>query len=560
MGSKDTVDGRLFKADCTSSILSAAVVGGLYTHSGCYDEEIMQHLHPGQNSLSTPLRCCIVSLLALGLGTACSQRAETPSTSSGLVGVQLDAPVPSPGTWTAPDGTTVHEGQRDEDGYVLPLDIRRPRPQRADRERPSAVSIDMLRRLNADRVEPEGALTEVRLGPDDGHTENETSIDAQGATLVAGWNQFTDSGLAQGWARSSDSGLTWTSSSFGGHNVLSDPMVAAGGEGRWYFGYIASDDDETGDIEVYVRRSDDDGGTWQSEVQVTQNTVFDDKPYMAARGNEVLVAFADFGFSPAKVRAIRSLDGGLTWGGNTILANNSVGGNGANPVIAPDGTYYVFWRDSFQQFLWVSISEDQGTTWSADMSIAPMDPMASTLPPGFRIVNLPVAAAHPDGTLIVLWNDEAFGDGDILSVRSTDGGATWSAAQRVNDDASGHPQFFPWVDMDGGVAHAMWYDMRQDGSNIDVYYAASFDAGLTWSANRRITASSFAPILPWEAGAADFIGDYNGIAASGGRVYPFYQDAREGNQDVWVAVLETGDLFIDGFESGDAAAWSNSTP
>ncbi len=495
----------------------------------------------------------------------------------GLIGIVGDGiSPPAAASWTAPDGTTVVEGTRGDLGYVLPLDIRRPQDHRPAGDRPSAVRTDMLRalandkgRLSTDLGEnrlaeirlAEVRLAEVRLGPDDGHTENETSIDAFGSTVVAGWNQFTDGGLLQGVGRSIDGGLTWTSALFGGHSVMSDPMVASGGGDRWYFGYIASQGATGGDIDVFVRRSDDNAATWQDEVLVTLNNTFDDKPYMAARGDEVLVAYADFSFSPAKIRAVRSLDGGLTFGADTVLADLSTGGNGANPVISPDGTYYVFWRDSFQQFLWMSKSEDQGATWTTDSAIAPMSPLPSTLPPGFRIVNLPVAAAHPDGTLIVLWNDQAFGDGDILSVRSVDGGGTWSAPQRVNDDASGHPQFFPWVDMDAsGVAHAVWYDMRHDGSNIDVYYATSDDAGLTWSANQRITAASYTPILPWESSAADFIGDYNGIAAAGGRVYPFYQDAREGNQDVWVAVLESGVLHSDGFESGDVTAWSSSVP
>ncbi len=192
-----------------------------------------------------------------------------------------------------------------------------------------------------------------------------------------------------------------------------------------------------------------------------------------------------------------------------------------------------------------------------------MHPLPATLPGGFRALNAPIAAADPlSGDLLVVWNDQLLGDADVLAVRSSDGGDNWSTPVRVNDDPAGRTQCFPWLTFDaGGVAHAIWYDRRQDGTNLDVYYATSGDGGATWSANLRLTAESFAPILPWDTSVA-FLGDYNAIAAAGGRVYPFYQDSREGNQDVWVAVISSNPdaLFSDGFESGDTTAWSTTVP
>jgi hypothetical protein len=178
------------------------------------------------------------------------------------------------------------------------------------------------------------------------------------------------------------------------------------------------------------------------------------------------------------------------------------------------------------------------------------------------VLALPIAAVDPiTGALVVIWNDQALGDPDILSIRSTDGGATWSSPIAINDDGPGDAQFFPWIAFDpSGTAHAIWFDRRDNGTDIDVYYATSDDAGLTWKDNLRVTANAFTPILPWESGAANFIGDYNGIAANAGAAYAFYQDSREGNQDVWVAVLGHGEIFGDGFEGGDTLGWNSSTP
>ncbi len=500
----------------------------------------------------------LVGGLALTVGfVGCSR----PGGLSGLAG-EPDSLIPSrpyspepAEIWITPSGRRIVSGSVDDLGYVLPLDVRRPPRPRPPVEPPQRREPTWWQDATAG-----SDFFEIRIGPDDGHTQNETSIDVDGDTLIAGWNQFTDTSLVMGAGRSGDGAKSWNWELFDGHDVMSDPAIKAGGGGRWYFAYLALGGVGGSDAEIYVRRSLDDGVTWQPPVPVTNNTGFDDKPYIDALGDEVLVAWADFSFSPARVRAARSLDGGQTFGNDTVLVSPPAGGNGACPVITADGTYYVFWRGSSQEFLWMSRSEDQGDNWTVDAAIAEMSPLPSSLPGGFRIVNLPSAAADPlTNHLVVAWNDQLFGNPDILSIRSEDGGDTWSEPVRVNDDVGTDAQFFPWVTIDGsGIVHVVWYDRRQNGFDIDVYYAVSLDGGESYEPNVRVTSESFPPVLPPEGGAADFIGDYNAVAAGGGRAFPFYQDARTGSQDVYVAVVPgVGPIFEDGFESGDTSAWSS---
>jgi uncharacterized membrane protein YdjX (TVP38/TMEM64 family) len=491
------------------------------------------------------LAALALAALAAGLGAGCSvaRSGEVAVATAGAVALETPA---SPADHLAIDGAP------DELGWVLPLDVRRPRPPR-----PSAEQLPLP---GASFGPPSPG--ETRLGPDDAHTENETAIAIDGTTIVAGWNGWSDGGLFMGVGRSEDGGESWSSSELAGFTTMSDPTIAAAGGGRWYYGYIARTG--AGDFDVWVQRSIDDGESWLAPVAATANATFDDKPYLAGRGLEVLVAYADFSFSPAKVRAVRSLDGGESFQNDTVLIQTAgAGGNGACPVIAPDGTYYVFWRDSLQQFLRMARSTTSGATWEPEVPVVSMTPLPSSVPApegGYRLLNLPSAAVAPNGDLVVVWNDRRFGDADIVSVRSTDGGDTWEAPVRVNDDPPGALQFFPWVAIDDrGVVHVVWYDRRNDDVDLDVYYAESTDGGATFEPNRRITAASFTPVLPSEGGAAAFIGDYNGIAAGAAGVFPFYQDSRRGEQDVWVSRLPSP-LFRDGFESGDSAGWSATEP
>jgi hypothetical protein len=505
-------------------------------------------------------------LLALSLMAACTPFRPAPPQVGGAFAGELAAdlaapmvpatPDSRPRTFVSPGGSRVVDGTIDDLGWVLPLDIVRARPSRpaADllpRPRPDAGDHDPL------------PAAEIRLGPDDAHSENETAIGAAGATVIAGWNSFNGTGVAMGAARSADGGQAWDFELFGGFDVMSDPAIAAGGGGRWYYSYIARGGVAGADLDVFVQRSLDDGETWLAPVAVTADTNFDDKSYVAAQGDLVLVAYADFGTSPAKIHAARSTNGGVSFDHDTVLANASVGGNGACPVIAPDGTFYVFWRDSFQQFLWMSRSDDAGETWTPDASIVAMHPLPASVPAGeggYRLLNLPAAATAPNGDLVVVWNDQLLGDADILAIRSGDGGDTWSAPVRVNDDLPGALQFFPWMAIDGqGYVHVLWYDRRNDAVDLDVYASVSIDGGATFRANRRLTAASFVPLLPTEGGAAAFIGDYNGIAVSPSGVFAFYQDSRRGEQDVWVQRLPAP-IFLDGLDSGDSAKWSISVP
>jgi len=437
----------------------------------------------------------------------------------------------------SPSGRRVPRGTLDSLGYVLPLDVRRPRPETPRPPRPIAPL--------SSRHASVSEFEEQRLSAADGHTQNETVVDVDGDTLIAGWNNYTETSLVMGVSRSTDGGATWTSGLIAGHDAMSDPVVKAGGNGTWYYAYIARGAPWGSDFDVFVRRSTNAGASWQSPVPVTSNGTFDDKPFMDAAGNEVLVGYADFAFSPSKLRVARSLDGGLSFGANTILSVNSIVGNLACPVIDASGDYHMFWRDSWQESLWISTSLDQGAHWSPDRGIVAMHPLPSTLPGGFRIINAPSADADPvTGDLVVVWNDQLFGNPDILAIRSTDGGDTWSAPVRVNDDAGAAAQWFPWIAFDlAGVLHAVWYDRRIDGTSIDVFYARSVDGGASFEVNVRVTARGFTYVAPWE-NAPNFMGDYNGIAANAAYAFPFYQDSREGYQDVYMSRIPNGAVGV----------------
>ena len=125
---------------------------------------------------------------------------------------------------------------------------------------------------------------------------------------------------------------------------------------------------------------------------------------------------------------------------------------------------------------------------------------------------------------------------DIMMRTSDTDGATWSAPVRVNDDATTRSQFLPYAAIDrttGNVAVG-FHDSRNDNgtvgtggtnatANDDAEYWATYttNGGASFAANTRISGG-------WSnaaaAGAGVDYGDYEGIAAHGGKLYAVWAD------------------------------------
>ena len=127
-------------------------------------------------------------------------------------------------------------------------------------------------------------------------------------------------------------------------------------------------------------------------------------------------------------------------------------------------------------------------------------------------------------------------DLDIYVRYSDDGGATWSAGVRVNDDHTTNSQFMPKISLDpttGNIA-VVWYDSRADlgtGGPGDTNGIPNDDAQF-WGAFSTDGGASFTPNIQISAGTSnshdsgngiDF-GDYSGLSFYGGIAHPAWSD------------------------------------
>ena len=286
---------------------------------------------------------------------------------------------------------------------------------------------------------------------------------------------------------------------------------------------------------IFVRRSLDGGKTWEADhIAVAEQPTatgipFEDKPYIVADNSKskfagnLYVGWTRWRLTDSQMVISRSTDDGKTWSGPVEIdahpglpRDDNGAAEGFDGTVGPDGTLYVIWSQDYD--LMFTSSRDGGKTFSKARPIIHTAPIMFAIDTLDRANGFPQIAVDPKSKrLYVTWSDYRNGDLDIFVSSSDDGGKHWTPAARVNDDPvhNGAEQFFQWlaVDPGDGSVNVIFYDRRNDPRNRKqiVVLARSTDQGRTFN-NYAWTDEAF------EAGGL-FFGDYNGLAAYGGRVY-----------------------------------------
>ncbi len=149
---------------------------------------------------------------------------------------------------------------------------------------------------------------------------------------------------------------------------------------------------------------------------------------------------------------------------------------GTGAAFAPDGTLWVV-RSEAEQLL-AQTSTDHGQTWSAPRALLQVpEPIAADGQ------NRPKIVFGPKGVVVISWTrpTSAHYTGDVRLLRSTDGGAHWSAPRTVHTDTQrvGH-RFDAAAFDDAGRLYVLWIDKRHSDNayrGAAIYAAVSADGG-----------------------------------------------------------------------------------
>ncbi|MGD8396528.1 MAG: sialidase family protein, partial [Candidatus Eiseniibacteriota bacterium] len=372
------------------------------------------------------------------------------------------------------------------------------------------------------------------------------------------WRQFdtVNSNFRQaGWAYSTDGGRSWTFPGVLEPGVFrSDPVHDVASDGSFYYSSLMSS------FLTDLWESTDEGATWEPP----SDSYGGDKQWIAVDrtggigdGN-IYEAWSTSGSCCGNNTFTRSIDGGQTFMTPIQPPNNPVWGT---MDVAADGTLYL-----------AGVNISQRNVFYVDRSVDAQDP---ALTPTFQSTTVDMGGSlvafggpscpNPDGLLGQVWiaadpsrpgyvyllcsvDPSGTDPLDVHFSRSTDGGITWSAPFRVNDDAE-HADAWQWfgtmsVSPDGRI-DAIWNDTRDTliPNFSSLYYAYSTDGGVTWSANERISSFYDSHIgFPQQ----DKIGDYYCMVSDDVGASVAWAATFNGEEDVYFTRIGDWDCNVNG--------------
>lgn len=416
-----------------------------------------------------------------------------------------------------------------------------------------------------------------------GDAANEPSIavdPTNHSRMAIGWRQF-NSNLSDfregGYGYTTNAGASWT---FPGviqppGVFASDPVLGFTAEGVFYYNSLQPfRSGKIADWACYMYTSTDGGATWPSEVFAFGG----DKLWMTVDRTggmghgHIYMAWSQFATNFPGGFFTRSTDDGLTYMTPIDIPGRPRWGT---LTVDPFGTLYIagILNTSPQRVGVIrstNAQDDMQVPTFSPAVIVNLDglPRSSAGPnPAGLLGQVGVASDHSGGPhhgniymLSSVQRTSVLDPLDVMFSRSEDGGQTWSAPVRVNDDALGAWQWFGTISVaPTGRIDVIWNDTRNHVPAVnmsELYYSYSTDAGQTWSTNQPLS-PSFNSHVGWPQ--QNKLGDYYDMISDSLGADLAWAATFNGEQDVYYLRIGQTDCNENGVADVDDIALGTST-
>jgi len=364
--------------------------------------------------------------------------------------------------------------------------------------------------------------------------------------LSIGWRQFnsvTSNFREAGFAYTTNGGTRWIAPGVLENNVFrSDPVLNSDTAGRFFYLSLVQNffDDLWRSItggQSWTRVGPADGGDKQWFTIDNTNS--------SGRGFQYQSWSTD-GNNFGGRQFTRSTDGGLTWLDPINIPNSPAWGT---LDVDSAGNLFIGGVNLTTNRIWCVRSSnakngavvptfDRSTPVNLGGDIVFGEPINPEGLVGQVFVAVDRSGTSTNNNVYMLASVQPSGftnGSDVMFARSTNGGITFSAPRRINNDAVNHAKWHWFGTLSvapSGRIDVVWYDTRNSPNNVisQLFYSFSIDGGNTWSPNVAVS-NQFNPFIGYPNQSK--IGDYITVVSDDDSAHVAYAATFNGEEDIY---------------------------
>ncbi len=392
----------------------------------------------------------------------------------------------------------------------------------------------------------------------DAANEPSIAIDKNNKNRMAiGWRQFnsiTSNFRQAGFGYTTSGGMTWNFPGVIEPGVFrSDPVLGSDASGNFYYNSLTNLPEYLCDVfKSYDGGSSWDGGTFAQGGDKQWMTI--DRTNGPGEGH--IYAFWSYSYSVCDPNFFtRSTDHGASFQSCISIPESpfwgtlAVGPEGELYVGGSTGLNFLVAKSTNAQNSGTNIVWDFTTEVFLDGSITSYDGPNPGGLLGQTIIAVDTSGGPFHGNVYLLcsvFRNSSTDPADVMFARSTNGGLSFSSPIEINDDnnITAYQWFGTMSVAPTGRIDVIWLDTRNQATdNISaLYYSKSYDGGLTWSPNERLS-DYFNSHLGWPQ--QNKMGDYFDMISDSTGAHLAWAATFNGEQDVYYSYIYDSNVPVE---------------